>query len=107
MEEHLPLARMGAEAEHDRHKPSSEQLAQSEGQSTQRPSLSFLVVPEGQDATQSPVTVAYSPGLMHEEHCVALVWQDAHFVWSQAARRSAETRNTSAWGRLVSVSEND
>jgi hypothetical protein len=58
MAEHLPLARMGVEDEHDRHKPSSEQLAQSEGQGTQRPSLSFLVVPVGQVATQSPVTAA-------------------------------------------------
>lgn len=91
MAEHLPLARMGVEAEHERHKPSSEQVVQSEGQGTQRPSLSFLMVPVGQVATQSPVAVAYSPGLIHEEHCVALVWQDAHLVLSQAACTSAKS----------------
>lgn len=89
--EHLPLARMGAEAGHERHEPSSEQLAQPEGQGTQRPSLSFLRVPEGQEVTQSPAMVAYSPGLEHEAHCVALVWQDAHLVLSQAACTSAKS----------------
>jgi hypothetical protein len=81
-----------------RHWPSAEQVAQSAGQGTHRPSLLLGIVPVGQVETQSPVEVANSSGLAQDEHCVAVVWHVEHFVVSQAVSRGTISLMRGQWG---------
>ena len=71
--EHLPRESTGVMDEQVRHWPSVEQVAQSAGQDTHRPSLSLGSVPVGHVDTHSPVEVANSSDWVQDEHCVAVV----------------------------------
>jgi hypothetical protein len=82
--EHRPFLSKGAVLGQVRHCPSSEQVAQSEGQEMQRLLLVLMYVPVGHVVTQLPSEVANKVGSAQVAHCVEVVKHVEHLVVSQA-----------------------